>query len=109
MTILKLNSVNRVSEYTVFILCDELCKDNNHNSMKIFVGKPNSKKSKQFCPKSPFFMVFKKQYCKSEKYCCFRQKLEVILFYISAVYTCIKNESFSHIPVFRWKLLGNYP
>ena len=27
----------------------------------------------------------------------------------SAVYTCIKNPSFSHIPVFRWKLLGNYP
>ena len=28
---------------------------------------------------------------------------------ISAIYTGIKNPSFSHIPVFCWKLLGNYP
>ena len=26
-----------------------------------------------------------------------------------AVYTGIKNLSFSHIPFFCWKLLGNYP
>ena len=28
---------------------------------------------------------------------------------IRAVYTGIKNPEFSHIPVFHWKLLGNYP